>query len=107
MATESVFVKDKKGGTGKMAFWHRKPKEKLKAGAGTGKGKVTTMRSYEKVFNNSGKHIGWITKETDYGKAAGPKGFGKKTKEITLGSGSGSGKGRKWMKVSKKGGKVK
>ena len=105
MATESVYkYKDKKSTSAeKMTFWHRKPKEKLKAGAGTGKGKVTGVRSYEKIYDSKGKHIGWVTKGTDYRKAAGPKGFGKKTKEITL---SPTGPKQKWKKVAK-GGKVK
>ena len=59
-------------------------KKKIKAGSGGGKGKTIDMSRLESIYDSKGKRIGSLFYDTDYTKAAGPKGFGKKSKYVVI-----------------------
>ena len=62
----------------------RREKKKIKAGSGGGKGKTIDISRLERIYDSKGKRIGSIFYDTDYKKAAGPKGFGKKSKYVAI-----------------------
>ena len=59
-------------------------KKKIKAGSGGGKGKTIDMSRLERIYDSKGKMVGAVFYDTDYKKAAGPKGFGKKSKYVVI-----------------------
>ena len=61
-----------------------KEKKKLKAGSGGGKGKTTNLSRLESMYDSKGNYVGALFYDTDYTKAAGPKGFGKKSKYVAI-----------------------
>ena len=81
MATETKRTATKGGG-----ILVRREKKKIKAGSGGGKGKTIDISRLERIYDSKGKRIGSIFYDTDYKKAAGPKGFGKKSKTVVIGS---------------------
>ena len=46
--------------------------------------KKTGFGTSEPVYDSKGKVVGYLIKETDYKKTAGPKKFGKKSKRLEL-----------------------
>ena len=62
----------------------RREKKKIKAGSGGGKGKTIDMSRMERIYDSRGKYVGAVFYDTDYKKAAGPKGFGKKSKYVVI-----------------------
>ena len=68
----------------KRAITVKREKEKLKTGSGGGKGKTIDMSRQETIYDSKGKRIGSLFYDTDYTKAAGPKGFGKKSKYVVI-----------------------
>ena len=62
----------------------RREKKKIKAGSGGGKGKTIDMSRLERIYDSKGKMVGAVFYDTDYKKAAGPKGFGKKSKYVII-----------------------
>jgi len=62
----------------------KKEKKKLKASSGGGKGKTIDISRQESIYDSKGKRIGSLFYDTDYTKAAGPKGFGKKSKYVVI-----------------------
>ena len=68
----------------KRAITVKREKEKLKTGSGGGKGKTIDMSRQETIYDSKGKRIGSLFYDTDYKKAAGPKGFGKKSKYVVI-----------------------
>ena len=62
----------------------RREKKKIKAGSGGGKGKTIEIGRQERIYDSKGKRIGSLFYDTDYKKAAGPKGFGKKSKYVVI-----------------------
>ena len=81
----------------------REKREKLKAAGGVPrKGKTIQIMSFESIYDKKGNEIGSILRETDYTKAAGPKGFGKKSKAVKL-----KGSEMELLKIEKKNKKEK
>ncbi len=68
----------------KRSITVKKEKKKLKAGSGGGKGKTIDISRQESIYDSKGKRIGSIFYDTDYKKAAGSKGFGKKSKYVVI-----------------------
>ena len=62
----------------------KKEKKKIKADSGGGKGKTIEIGRQERIYDSKGKRIGSLFYDTDYKKAAGPKGFGKKSKYVVI-----------------------
>ena len=62
----------------------KREKKKIKASSGGGKGKTIDMSRLERIYDSKGKMVGAVFYDTDYKKAAGPKGFGKKSKYVVI-----------------------
>ena len=86
MATETkrTYTKSKKTGTISGGITVKREKKKIKAGSGGGKGKTIDMSRQESIYDSKGNRVGSLFYDTDYTKAAGPKGFGKKSKYVVI-----------------------